>query len=496
MKNMDFDTTSRREFLEQLALGAGALGISLSFPGLLAAQEFGLQRTTDPKNVLVLGAGMAGLAAAYELKKAGHKVQVLEARKRPGGRVSTVRDAFAEGLYAEEGAAGFSEAYTTAVKYIEELGLEKMPYPMPQLPVVHHLNGERFVVTPGEPVEWPYELSKEEKELGPWGLVTKYIIETLPPEISQTHNWNKTPLLTLDEMSLADYMKAMGASDGAIKLVQNSQWFASMPEETSALSLAVSDFGLFMGGAPFILKGGNDKLPKAMAEKIKENIEYGVVISSISDEGENIKVSATKAGEDKTFTADHVICTFPAPVVRKMKIVPSLEPDVREALENMPYMDITRTYLQVDRPFWLQNGISGTAVTDLPIGGVTGHTHSADPAEHPAILESYISGPGAEILGEKPEQEVVQQTLEEMEKVHPEVEEHFQKAYVKAWSEDPFTQGGVSWPAPGDVGKYLALLQRPHGRIHFAGEHTSILRSTVEGAMRSGIRAAMEVGGE
>ena len=214
MKYLDLNTTSRREFLEQLALGAGALGISLCLPGLMAAQEYGLPKTTKPRNVLVLGAGMAGLAAAYELIKAGHKVQVLEARNRPGGRVSTVRDAFAEGLYAEEGAAGFSEAYTTAVKYIEELGLEKMPYPMPQLPVVHHLNGERFVVTPGEPVEWPYELSKNEKELGPWGLVTKYIIETLPPEISQTQSWNKTPLLTLDEMSLADYMKAMGASDG------------------------------------------------------------------------------------------------------------------------------------------------------------------------------------------------------------------------------------------------------------------------------------------
>ena len=496
MEKQDFNVTTRREFLEQLTLAAGAMGISLSFPALLAAQEFNLPRTTNPKKVLVLGAGMAGLAAAYELIKAGHQVQVLEARDRPGGRVSTARDVFAEGLYAEEGAVGFSEAYTTAVKYIEEFGLERKPYPMPQRPVVHYLDGKRFVVTPGEPVDWPYELSAEEKELGPWGLVTKYIIETLPPEISKTEQWNKVPLITLDEMSLADYMRAMGASEGAIKLVQNSQWFAAVPEETSALSVAVSDVGLFLGGTPFVLDGGNDRLPSAMAEKIKEHIQYGVVISSINDDGKQVSVRANKGGNEASFSADHVICSFPAPVVANLEFQPPLKPEVKEAFQAMPYLDVTRTYLQVDRPFWLQKGVSGTAVTDLPIGGVSGYTHSTEPEEHPAILESYVAGPQAERLGKQPKQEIVQQTLKAMEKVHPGVEEHFQDAHVKAWGKDPYSQGGISWPSPGDVGKYLALLQQPHGNIHFAGEHTSVLRSTMEGAMRSGIRAAMEVGSE
>lgn len=68
-----------------------------------------------------------------------------------------------------------------------------------------------------------------------------------------------------------------------------------------------------------------------------------------------------------------------------------------------------------------------------------------------------------------------------------------EKGHVKAWSEDPYTLGAVSWPAPGDVGKYLKALQVPHERIHFAGEHTSILRSTMEGALRSGVRAAKEI---
>src|SRR5690606_10930648 len=288
------------------------------------------------------------LAAAYELLKAGHQVQVLEARNRPGGRVSTLREPFEEGVYAEEGAAGFSEAYTTVVRYVEELGLVKKPYPMPELPVVHHLRGKRFVVTPGEPVKWPYELSKEENDLGPWGLVTKYILEMLPPEVSHTEAWSQAPLITLDEMSLADYMRAMGASEGAIQLVQDSQWFAAVPDDTSALSMAVSDFGLFMSGAPFVLEGGNDQLPRAMAEKIREHITYEVVISSISDDGKKVTVKGNRAGEEVSYSADRVICTFPAKVVNKIQIDPALDPAVQEAVQNIPYLDITRTYVQVD----------------------------------------------------------------------------------------------------------------------------------------------------
>jgi len=77
--------------------------------------------------------------------------------------------------------------------------------------------------------------------------------------------------------------------------------------------------------------------------------------------------------------------------------------------------------------------------------------------------------------------------------VHPALGENVEGGTVKAWSNDPYALAGYSLPAPGQVTRWLPLLQRPHGRIHFAGEHTSILRATMEGALRSGIRAAAEV---
>ena len=80
-----------------------------------------------------------------------------------------------------------------------------------------------------------------------------------------------------------------------------------------------------------------------------------------------------------------------------------------------------------------------------------------------------------------------------MKKLFPEIEDHHEKTYIKAWGEDPYALGGPSFPAPGDVSKYLKALQKPHGRFHFAGEYTSILRSTMEGALRSGVDAAKAI---
>lgn len=493
MKNSNFNTITRKEFLHQLAMGMGAVGAGICFPGILSAQEFVAGKTDNPKEILILGAGLAGLAAAWELEKAGHSITVLEARNRPGGRVSTLREPFADGLYAEEGAAGYSETYTTALRFIEELGLEKIPYPMPEKPVVHHLKNKRFIVTPGEPVDWPYELTAEERNLGPWGIVTKYIIGTLPQEISQSENWDRPELKEMDEQSLADYMRAQGASEGAVDLVRDTQWFGAVPEETSGLSMAFSDFGLFMGGAPFVLAGGNDTLPRAMAERLKDHIQYNAEVTGIRDEGNKINVMIKEQGSTRDFTADHVVCTLPAPVMNKIKIEPSLPQEKSQAMINLPYLNIIRTYLQVEKPFWLQDDISGNAVSDLLPGAVVGHLNRADAESGPALLENMVAGQKATTMAKMSDKKLLEETLEDMKKIHPEVENYFQKGHVKAWSEDPYAMGAVSWPAPGDVSRYLKLLQQPHGKIHFAGEHTSILRSTMEGALRSGIRAATEV---
>lgn len=118
---------NRRDFLRSGALAAVALSLSrldaLALDALVARRE-ALVRRGVRKKVLVMGAGLAGLLAAYELQTAGHDVTVVEARTRAGGRVQTVREPFAEGLYAEAGAARIPVEHEWTLKYTKHFNLQ------------------------------------------------------------------------------------------------------------------------------------------------------------------------------------------------------------------------------------------------------------------------------------------------------------------------------------------------------------------------------------
>jgi monoamine oxidase len=444
--------------------------------------------------VLVIGAGLAGLAAAWELDAAGHDVTVLEARTRPGGRVQTFRGPFAGDLYAEAGAVAFSQAYTQASRYVDTLGLERAEWARPDLPSLYHLKGRRFSAGPNQQPGWPYDLSADEQGLGPMGIMKKYLFGTLPSEIANPEAWNEPPLSKLDQVSLSAYMRQQGASPGAVELIADTQFFGFRIDRTSTLSSALAEFGLFFTGAPYVLEGGNDRLPSAMADRLGQRVHYGVEVTRIQDTGSSVEVVAERGDRTETYEADRVICTVPLGVLRGLDIAPQMSSEKHAAIAEMPYITATRTFVQVRQAFWYDEGVTGAASTDLGIGTVDRHpwTDAAGPQER-TILESYTTEATAARQASRSDDEVIEGVLDGLESVHPGISDHFEGAVVKAWGRDPYALGHVSWPGPGDVTGHLAALQQPHGSIHFAGEHTSVLRSTMEGALRSGIRAATEV---
>jgi monoamine oxidase len=164
-------TFNRRSFLRRA--GSAAAGIAAS-PVLLAADWWPMRITTLPKKVIVVGAGLAGLAAAFELTEGGHMVTVLEARMRPGGRVHTLREPFADDLYAEAGAMSFSSGYTHLLRYAKLLNIPLLKFEPNPLGQIYHLQGKRLKVKPGESIQWPYTLSAEESASGRDSLFQRY----------------------------------------------------------------------------------------------------------------------------------------------------------------------------------------------------------------------------------------------------------------------------------------------------------------------------------
>ena len=131
---------TRRQFLRRSAIAVAAAGLDRS---KLSGAVRNVVLTSPAKKVLILGAGMAGLVAAYELSKAGHDVTVLEARTRPGGRVHTLREPFSDGLFAEEGAARIPENHDLTLKYVKEFALPLEPFYPSRLNAVRFDRGSR-----------------------------------------------------------------------------------------------------------------------------------------------------------------------------------------------------------------------------------------------------------------------------------------------------------------------------------------------------------------
>jgi monoamine oxidase len=492
---------SRREFLTR---GAAAL-TALSAPLLRPAAALFPPEQTEPgklpepdrkKKILILGAGLAGLSAAYELGQKGHDVTVLEARLRPGGRVCTLREAFSDGLYADCGASEVPSEHNYTMHYVQLFGLELDPWFRPELnglEKIFHVQGSRIVT--GPEAKWPFELTPEEKELGNGGMVQKYFTFPLKELGDPTApNWPPASLSQYAGMTVADMMRSRGASPGAL-LILGLMFYLDLPadgiEKTSALWL-LRDALLSPGGQQINrIRGGLDLLPRAFASRLADRILYGAPVVQVEQGPKGVEVVAQRAGGMERMSADYVICTLPFPVLRTLKVTPPFSEPKRKAIEELPYAACTKIYLQTRRKFWMDQKLSGFACTDLPIRYVFDSTPKSESRR--GLLECYISGPKSEtVMAMSPDQRQ-QFAIENLEKVFPGVAREVEGGTSKSWKEDPWSRGAYAYYQPGQMISLLPHVAPAEGRIYFAGDHTSPWPHWMQGALYSGNRAAREI---
>jgi monoamine oxidase len=450
---------------------------------------------TERTRVVVVGAGLAGLAAAYELTRAGVEVLVLEARGRPGGRVHTLRDPFDDGLYAEAGAVFIPGHHAQTLRFVRELGVELQP--------VEHggrghagrvfVNGQAVRLQPGAPPHWPVPLKPRETALSPAEMRSLYLAPVVEAIGDPDHPlWPGKAAQRFDEMTTAQLLERRGASPGAVGLMRLGyldEWGDGV-NAVSALG-QLRDLAANLGnGAMHRIVGGSDRLPAALARRLGGAIRYDAPVIGMERNGSTVRVEYTWRRELRRVDAEHVVCAIPFPVLRGLAVQPAFSAPKRAVIARLPVTSVTRVYLQLRERAWDEDDDFSVA-TDLPIM-LAAHATAGQPGRR-GIVEAFVTGAQARALAGMPAQECVQRVRAQVAKVIPGADAAVERAAVYAWDRDPWARGDYAWFRPGQVRAFLPHLATPEGRIHFAGDHTSTRPGWMQGALDSGVRAAREV---
>src|SRR5215475_13786397 len=479
----------RREFLK---LGLLAASAQLAPPRNWSFSPQALSHAASPKKVLVVGAGLAGLVAGYELTRAGHDVTILEAQLRPGGRVQTLREPFSDGLYAEAGAARIPDNHDLTLHYAKHFGLKLVPFYPDKLARVFVLRGKRIRVSAGVPLdlsEVPFDVTPEERRLGISGLVDKYLGPALRAMGDPgAPDWPNPAARAYDRISMAEFLKEQGASHGAIELLEYP--YASAEDDpVSFLWNLRDDWYPLRETVRYKIHGGNDKL-RAFAEKLQEKIHYGSSVVRIEQDSNRVRAIAVQSGIHRTFEAVRLICAVPFPPLRRVEVQPPFSEHKRKAIAELRYDTVTRVILQCRSRFWEKDGCNGFGASDLP--QEVFHPTFDQPGTRGLLASYMLVGVGQRVGAMNPEARTTF-VSQEMEKMHPGLLDHLEGCVAKVWPADPWAGGAGSQYSPGQLTTLCVGLEQPEGRVHFAGEHISAWPYWMQGALQSGLRAAKEV---
>jgi monoamine oxidase len=515
----------RRTFLQAVSVGSVA---ALAAPRRARAGQ-------PSQRVVILGAGLAGLSAAYELLKAdpGLEVILLEARDRVGGRVHTVRthdDAglipFANGQYAEAGAQRIPETHDRTLGYVNELGLGgslvefskglgggakgKMGY---------LLKGHFFFY---DGVAWPsfLDLTSQERNNAffPQSIQHEFRWVTGPrPSHGTNHlgnpavpfggaaNWPYGDGIasTLDEWngySLSEFLASRGASHDWIHHLYTAE-NGSEHASTASLAWLVQSALDYDWGTTYYLNGGLDQIPGALADAVTGLggvIHHGAAVFAIEQSAAGVTVSFVNAsGAQQSVTAARVVCSLPFPVLRdKVNLTQAgIASDKLGWIQTMEMMSASRACLQTNTRFWRNHGIEGLKLvgTDTEVERLWHSTNTQPGAT--GLLQTYMQQDNAEALGAVAAGDRMEHMVERISSlVFPEMESQWNGlGFQKVWKEDPWTGGAWASPKRHQFLQGFPVWGRAEGRIHFAGEHTSLYSGWMQGGIESGQRAAYEI---
>jgi monoamine oxidase len=471
---------SRRRLL---IAGGAVAAAAIAGPDLISS-SFGKRKTSRRERVVVVGAGLAGLTAAYELGRAGFDVTVLEARDRIGGRVYTVRNPFRAGQHAEAGGEYVDVVHRHVRAFCRHFGLplEDATRGFAGLEDVAYVDRRRERLG-------RFMTRRARRDINRFYRLVYQLARGLDPA---------DPVGTkpkLDSRSVAFLIDETDPGERGRFLLEAyvRDDYAAQPEDLSLLTYAAGE--KVYEAVPdrdierFRIRGGSSRLPHAFAVRLENGVRLSTPVDAIVQSHSGVQVHTGP----EVLDAEFCVLAAPLPALRDVNLsAAGLSRRQRGAIANVSYGRATKTLLQYKRRYWREEGFSGDIYSDLPLGATWEATNRQ--AGRPGVLIAYAAGANSLYFEPRTTARRARDAARWIGDVFPGSARGVIEDASVSWPVETYSRGAWMAPRPGEVVPYWEALREPAGRIHLAGEHTDDLYpGYMEGAVRSGLRAARRI---
>jgi monoamine oxidase len=447
-------------------------------------------QTGAEADVIVIGAGFAGLTAARELAQKGVSVLVLEARDRVGGRV--LNHPIGGGQVIDVGGQWTGPGQDRIRALGEEMGVPSFPTPGADMKHIDYVDGQRLEHTGSLPDRDQDALNEVVKAIA----TLNDMAQEVPPEAP----WTAPRAREWDSLTVQAWMDQHLSSERAKRRLTTAieAVYAVEPHD---LSLLFALFYAKSGGSLFNLvsteggaqqdryDGGAQLIAIRMAQQLRDRVWLSCPVRRISQDAHSVWVE----GDTFSVKGKLAIVAIPPTLAGRIEYRPPM-PSIRDQLtQRTPMGCVIKVHALYEEPFWRDEGLSGRVVSDTgPIRVVFDNTPRSG---SPGALVSFIEGGDGRRYGALTVEDRRQATIECLTRYFGPKAARPVEYIEKDWSAEEYSRGcyGAVFPA-GTLVSVGAALREPVGRIHWAGTETSpIFAGYMDGAVRSGERVAAEV---